>query len=139
MTSTEENASTEKKVIIAEGFEQEVRAWTNKYKKVKFLEIGAEETTEKKDGKDVIKYIPGKVVYFRTPTRQEMSAAENLSINEDGKIDSYKKAEKLMVDCYLGGQITLEEILEEIETYMAVASFCLYNLVETKNVNWGSC
>lgn len=135
--STEEKKQTG--FEVPEELKKDVNTWKGKYKKVKYLDLGAETTTEKdENGKDVVKYIPGKVVFFRMPTRQEMAAAENLSIDEAGKTDSYKKAEKIMVDCYLGGQLTLEEIMADIELYMAVAGFCLYDLVNVKNVNWGS-
>ena len=137
---TEDKKKKQTGFEVPEELKQQVSTWRGEYKKVKYLDLGSELTTEKgKDGKEIVKYTPGTALFFRMPTRQEMSAAENLSIDEDGKADSYKKAEKIMVDCYLGGQLTLDEILNDIELYMAVASFCLYNLVEVKNVNWGSC
>ncbi|MCT4647566.1 MAG: hypothetical protein N4A74_21440 [Carboxylicivirga sp.] len=125
---------------VPQALQAKVNHWKAQFGKVKYLDIDAEvKITEGKDKKDQVKYIPGKVVFFRQPTRQEMSAAEALSMNESGEVDSYKKAEKLMVDCYLGGELTLENITTDIEYYMAVANFCLYNLVEAKNVNWGNC
>lgn len=117
-------------------FTEKVNSWRGKYKKIKYLDVNAVTDIDKEGN---VKYTPGLVVFFRMPTRQEMSAAENLSVGEAGQMDIYKKAEKLMVDCYLGGQLTLDEILNDIETYMAVAEFALYRLVERKNVNWGNC
>ncbi len=138
--STEDKKKEQNEFKIPKELEQQVNTWRGKHKKVKYLDLGSETTTEKdKNNKDVIKYTPGKVIFFRMPTRQEMAAAENLSTNEEGNIDTYKKAEKTLVDCFLGGQLTLDEILNDIELYMDVARFCLYNLVESKNVNWGSC
>lgn len=128
------------KFEVPEEFKAKVEKWKADYGKVKHLDVDSVFKIKKvKEEKEVPEYTPGKVVFFRMPTRQEMSAAENLSMNESGEMDAYKKAEKLMVDCYLGGQLTLDEILADIEVYMAVAEFCLYNLVERKNVNWGNC
>ena len=125
---------------IPEALQAKVNHWKAQFGKVKYLDIDAEvKITKGEDDKEQVQYIPGKVVFFRQPTRQEMSAAEALSVNESGEVDSYKKAEKLMVDCYLGGELTLEKITNDIENYMAVANFCLYNLVAAKNVNWGNC
>lgn len=132
---------------IPEEFKSKVDGWKANYGKIKYLDIDSLlqiKKEKKKEGNkevdiEVPEYKQGRSVFFRMPSRQEMSAAENLSVNESGQMDSYKKAEKLMVDCYLGGQATLDEILADIELYMAVAEFCLYNLVERKNVNWGSC
>ncbi len=135
------------KFEIPEEFKAKVNHWKGQHGKVKFLDLDSdvkmEKVTDKEEGKEiekeVVRYIPGKVLFFRQPSRQEMSAAETLSLNESGETDSYKKAEKLMVDCYLGGEMKLDEILKDIDAYMAVANYCLYNLVETKNVNWGNC
>ncbi|BDD11651.1 hypothetical protein FUAX_40830 (plasmid) [Fulvitalea axinellae] len=106
---------------VPKACEADVRAWKEKHGKVKYLDMD------------------GKALFFRMPTRQEMAAAENLAEDENGRMDSYKKAEKLFVDCFLGGELTLEQVLDDVEVYMAVTEYCLFRLVERKNVSWGSC
>lgn len=127
------------KFEIPEEFKPKVAKWKQDYGKVKYLDLDSKFEMKENGDKQVPEYTPGKAVFFRQPTRSEMSAAETLSVNESGQSDPYRKAERLMVDCYLGGQLTLDQILADIESYMAVANYVLYNLVEVKNVNWGSC
>lgn len=78
-------------------------------------------------------------VFLAVPKRTQLQAAEEVSVNDDGKVNIYAKAERLMADCYLGGDVTLEEIFEDTALYMAVAKYCLYELVEAKNVVSGLC
>lgn len=78
-------------------------------------------------------------IFLSIPSRTTLQAAEEVSVNESGNVDIYAKAERLMADCYLGGDVTLEQIFEDTALYMAVAKFCLYELVETKNVLSGLC
>jgi hypothetical protein len=115
------NDKKDQKFTIPEQLMPKVREWQGKHKKVKYLDV------------------EGKLVFFRMPTRQEMSASESMSVDESGNVDVYKKAEKMLVDTYLGGELALETILEDTEMYMAVADFVLYHLVQKKKVSWGNC
>jgi len=78
-------------------------------------------------------------IFFALPTREQVQAAEELSTDEEGKVDIYAKADQLMADCYLGGDITLEDVFSDTELYMSVAKFALYELVQAKNVLSGLC
>ncbi len=135
------------KINIPEAYLGDVAKWRRKFKKVKYLcvaeekelKLKAEDSKDDKESEMVEIAFERKFVFFRQPNRIEMSAAENMAIDENEKFDVFKKAEKIMVDCYLGGDYTLDEILNDIELYMSTANFCLYRLVEAKNVNWGSC
>jgi DNA helicase IV len=118
-------------------WDEKAKEWKAAHGKVKFLNLDSEIVEGEKSNEQKITL--GKLVFFRQPSRQEMSAAEGVSVNEDGKSDLYRKADQIMADCYLGGDLSLEEIAKDIEVYMAVAQYCLYNLVQVKNVNWGSC
>jgi hypothetical protein len=109
------------KLEIPEKWKQQVSAW-KKSGKVKHVHIEG-------DGS----------VFFSLPTRTQVQAAEEVSVNEEGQVNIYAKADRLMADCYLGGDISLETISEDTELYMAVAKFCLYELVTAKNVTSGLC
>ncbi len=94
----------------------------------------------KQNGKLKHIYIEGDgSVFLAVPTRTQLQAAEEVSVNDEGKVNIYAKAERLMADCYLGGDVTLETIFEDTALYMAVAKYCLYELVEAKNVISGLC
>ncbi len=80
-----------------------------------------------------------KPLYFRLPGRQELAAAESMAIGTDGNLDPYKKAERMIVDLYLGGVYKLEEILDDIELFMVVSDFILYHLIEQKKSSWTTC
>ena len=127
MTEKEEKkkAIEEKKLKIPERHNANIKAWKAKYGKVKPLAFI--------DGKDI------KVVFFRIPTREELSAAETLATDKSGNVDLYTKAEKTLVDCYLGGDMKLEEITADVEYFMPVAKKVLYELVVEKKTLWIDC
>jgi hypothetical protein len=119
----EEKSKKEDNVFkLPKKYKELVEEWTNKYGKVKWLDV------------------EGKLIFFKLPTRAELSAAENLSFDgTTGQMDVYKKSEKLTIDCYLGGEYTPEQILDDIELSLAVGEFVLYNLLNKKKVSWGGC
>lgn len=126
---------------LPEAYQESLKNWKKKYR-VKYLELGGQDVEQ--TDKDAIALVPkhkfGKLIFFRMPTRQEMAAAENLAVDpETGRFDVYKKAEKLILDCHLGGDYTLQEIYEDVELFMDASNFILYRLIESKNANWGSC
>lgn len=117
---------SEKKSIIPENWRTQVKNWKNEYKRVK-------STVVDDAGKD-------KFVFFRQPTRTEISAAEERSINQDtGNMNINSKAEFLMSDCYLGGDLSLEEIMDDVELFMPIARTVLYELVKEKKIRLMSC
>lgn len=83
--------------------------------------------------------IEKKVLYFRLPDRKELAAAESMAISEDGTLDPYKKAERMIVDLYLGGDYELNTLLDDTELYLAVSDFVLYRLIEQKKTSWATC
>ncbi len=111
----------EKEFSIPEKFQGEVAGWKKKHGRIKFFAF--EEVA----------------LFFKMPTRQQLSAAESLAQNEDGTFDLTKKADQLMADCLLGGDLTIEQINADIEVYVALVDFCGNKLVKAKNANWGSC
>ena len=116
----------ERKNTIPEKYQEELKQWKAKHGTVRAISIDD-------NGND-------KVLFFRLPTRPELSAAENMSIDDStGQMDLYKKAEKMMVDCYLGGDIALEKIMEDVETFMPVAKTVLYDLVKEKKTSLIDC
>lgn len=115
-------AAKEKAVKIPADLQAEIKKWTAKHGKVRKMAVVSNDKS--------------KVVCFRLPTREELSASENLATNEDGEMDMYAKANKMMTDTYLGGELTLEEILDDVEVYMPVARMVLYELVEQKKTIW---
>lgn len=117
---------SEKKSIIPEDWKPQVANWKREHKRVKSTVIDDA-------GKD-------KFVFFRQPSRTEISAAEERSINQDtGNLNVNSKAEFLMSDCYLGGDLTLEEIMEDVEFFMPIARSVLYDLVQEKKIRLMSC
>jgi hypothetical protein len=113
--------------VLREKYSEQVSAWKRKYGVVKVLFI--------EDGKD-----SGRALFFRLPTRLQLSAAEAVSITAGtGEADVYKKSERLLADCLLGGDITLEAILDDTPLFLSVGRFVLYELVEQKKTNWESC
>lgn len=116
----------EKKSIIPEKWKSQVENWKHEHKRVK-------STVLDDAGKE-------KFVFFRQPTRTEISAAEERSINQEtGSMNINNKAELLMGDCYLGGDISLEEIMDDVELFMPVARTVLYDLVKEKKIRLMSC
>lgn len=124
MTEKEEKSKAikENKLKIPERHLVNVKAWEKKYGKVRPLAFI--------DGEDI------QIVFFRKPTRPELAAAENMATGEDGNIDLYTKAEKMATDCYLGGDIKLEEILKDVDYFMPAAKKVLYELVAEKKTVW---
>ncbi|MFK5948804.1 MAG: hypothetical protein QM500_08565 [Methylococcales bacterium] len=102
-----------------------IKAWELKHGKVKTMAIV--------DGKDI------KFIFFRIPSREELSAAESLATNESGDVDLYTKGEKTMGDCYLGGDMKLEDIMAHVEFFMPVVKKILYELVVEKKTLWIDC
>ena len=118
-------AIKEQKLKIPARYVANVKAWEAKYGKIKTLAFT--------EGKDL------KVIFFRKPSRPELSAAENLASDADGNMDLYTKAEKMMTDCYLGGDIKLEDILNDVDYFMPTAKKVLYELVAEKKTVWIDC
>lgn len=110
------------KIEIPERHKANVKAWEMKHGKVK--SIAFVDDTEIQ------------IIFLRKFSRIELSAAESLATNEDGEINLDNKAEKLMTDCYLGGDIKLEDILGDIELFLPVANKVLYELVVQKKTIW---
>ena len=73
-----------------------------------------------------------KAVFFRLPARVQMQCAESLAFTEDGKFDAHRKAERLIADCYLGGDYTAEQINADIEVYTPLSRYVISKLVEEK-------
>jgi hypothetical protein len=94
--------------------------------KVKRLVIEEEDNTKK-------------ALFFRMPSRRELSAAESASIDQDGKLDPYLKAERMIVDLFLGGDLSQEQILNDTEIFLAVSDFILYQLIKQKKTVWANC
>lgn len=107
------------KMLVPARDKQKVEEWKAKYGTVGYMDI------------------EGKMVYFRLPSRQELAAAENMAYDEHGRVDPYKKADRLTADCYLGGDYTLEQIYKDVEVSLAVGEFVLYDLLTKKKVTSG--
>lgn len=80
-----------------------------------------------------------KAVFFKMPNRPQMQCAENVAFTEDGKFDAHKKAERLIADCHLGGDYTLEQIYADIEVYTPVSRYVITKLVEEKKTTSIDC
>jgi hypothetical protein len=112
---------------LREKYKDQIVGWKRQYGAVKALFI--------EDGKD-----SGHVLFFRTPTRLQLSAAEAMSVAAGtGESDLYKKSERLLADCLLGGDLSLEAVLNDTAVFMAAGKFVLYDLVEQKKTSWESC
>lgn len=122
---TAEAVAANPKEAKKEQYASEIRKWKHAHRRVKALFITEDEDLS--------------VLFFRMPTRHQLAAAETLSIDAAGKSDLYKRAERLIVDCLLGGDLTVEQILDDAEVYMAAAQFVLYELVPQKKTSWESC
>ncbi|MDR3350703.1 MAG: hypothetical protein LBN98_03510 [Prevotellaceae bacterium] len=113
--------------VLREKYKEQVAAWKRQYGSVKVLFI--ENNKES-----------GRALFFREPTRLQLSAAEAMSITAGtGESDLYKKSERLLADCLLGGDLSLEAVLNDTAMFMAVGKFVLYDLVEQKKTHWESC
>lgn len=123
--SLTEVVSTDPKEAKKEQYAAEIRKWKHTHRRVKALFITEDDDLS--------------VLFFRMPTRHQLASAETLSVDAAGKADLYKRAERLIVDCLLGGDLTVEQILDDAEVYMAAAQFVLYDLVPQKKTSWESC
>jgi hypothetical protein len=111
--------------ILREKYSEQITAWKRQYGVVKAFFV--------EDGKG-----GGCVMFFRIPTRLQLSAAEAVSIASDtGGVDLYKKSERLLADCLLGGDLSLEAILNDTPLFLSVGKFVLYDLVEQKKNELG--
>jgi len=117
-----ENQQKEKAVKIPENYKPKIKGWESKFGKVKPMAI--------LDGDEP------RFLFFRKPTRPELSAAESLVTDADGNIDLYAKAEKMMTDCYLGGDVDLKVIFDDVDLFMPIAKRVLYELVAEKKTIW---
>ncbi|WP_053405177.1 hypothetical protein [Persicobacter sp. CCB-QB2] len=111
----------EEKFVVPEAHKGQVEAWKKKHGRIKYFTFD------------------GVSLFFKMPSRQQLSAAEAIAQNEDGTFDLTKKTDQLMVDCFLGGDMTREQIDADIEVYTSLVGFCNSKLVEAKNASWGSC
>lgn len=112
---------------LREKYSEQIAAWKRQHGGVKVLFI--------EDSKDA-----GRALFFRTPTRQQLSAAEAMSISTGtGEPDLYRKSERLLVDCLLGGDITLEAILADTSMFLSIGKFILYELIDQKKTSWEAC
>jgi hypothetical protein len=110
------------RIVLREKYSEQITAWKRQHGTVKVLFV--------EDGKQAL--------FFRMPTRLQISAAEAVSVIAD-KIDMYKKSERLLVDCLLGGDLSLEAILNDTSLFLPVGRFVLYDLIEQKKTSWESC
>lgn len=128
MGNTEKNTgnkTAEKKNIIPASWQAKINEWKASCK-VKAITV---------DDAGKVKFL-----FFKLPTRAELSAAENMAVDpETGQVDLYKKAEKMMVDCFLDGDLTLEQVMDNVELFMPVAKAVLYELVQEKKTSLISC
>ena len=112
---------------LREQYKDQATAWKQQYGAVKALFI---EDSEDK----------GHVLFFRTPTRLQLSAAEAMSVAiGTGESDLYKKSERLLADCLLGGDLSLEAVLNDTAVFIAAGKFVLHDLVEQKKTDWENC
>jgi hypothetical protein len=108
-------------------YSEQITAWKRQHGTVKALFI--EDSTES-----------GRVMFFRIPTRLQLSAAEAISVTiGTDHSDLYKKSERMLADCLLGGDLSLEAILADTSVFVSAGKFVLYNLVEQKKTNWEDC
>ena len=111
----------EQKKVLSPGeakkkeYASQIEAWKRKHGKVRMCLIEEE-----------------KAVFFKLPDRAQMQCAENLSFTDDGKFDAHRKAERLIADCHLGGDYTIEQINADIEVYTPLSRFVISKLVEEK-------
>ena len=110
-----------------EQYKEQINTWKAKHGSVKAFFIQGDKPEDLK------------AVFFRQPLREELSAAERISTDKEGNIDMYKKADRHITDCFLGGDINEGAIFEETSIYMPVAKFVLTALVIEKKTSWVSC
>ncbi|MDR3133229.1 MAG: hypothetical protein LBU42_04310 [Prevotellaceae bacterium] len=112
---------------LRQNYSDQIAAWKRQHGVVKALFI--------EDSKE-----SGRVIFFRIPTRLQLSAAEAVSVTTGAdRSDVYKKSERLLADCLLGGDLSLEAILADTSVFVSAGNFVLYNLVEQKKTNWENC
>ena len=98
------------------------------------------EAWKKQHGKVKMRLIDDeKAAFFKQPTRLQVQCAESMMMDDDGKVDIHKKAERLIADCYLGGDYGADELLNDIELYTAVSKFVIFKLVEEKKTVSTDC
>lgn len=106
-------------------YADQIKTWKAKYGTVKAFFAGEGEQA--------------KALFFRQPTREELSAAENLSLGASGQVDLYKKSDRHIIDCYLGGDMTVEQVMKDTSVYLPLAKFVLVNLIDEKKSSWEDC
>lgn len=113
--------------VLREKYAPQIEAWKKQYGTVKAFFIEDSDNS-------------GRVVFFKIPTRQQLSASESLGFDAaTGSHDLYKKSERLIVDCMIGGDIEVQAILNDTPLFLSTGNFVLYNLVEQKKTNWETC
>jgi hypothetical protein len=120
MDRQEKNASPVE--VKKQEYASQIETWKRKYGKVRMCLIEDE-----------------KAAFFRLPTRAEMQCAENLAFTDEGKFDAHKKAERLIADCFLGGDLTPEQINADIEVYTPLSRYVITKLVEEKKTVSTDC
>ncbi len=108
-----------------EQYTQLIAQMKAKFGKVKLLMVG--------EGEDA------KAVFFRLPLRPELSSCQKVAIMEDGTTDVYRKADQIITDCLLGGDLTIDQIIADVSIYTPVARYVLFDLVEEKKTQSVSC
>jgi hypothetical protein len=112
---------------LREKYNEQAVAWKRQHGTVKVLFV--------EDSKE-----SGRALFFRMPTRLQFVASEAVSISAgSGEVDVYKKSERLLVDCLLGGDISLEEILNDTSLFISVSKFVLCELIDQKKTSWENC
>ena len=74
----------------------------------------------------------GKAVFFKMPSRVQMQCSESVAFTDEVKFDAHKKAERLIADCFLGGDYSMEQINADIEVYTPISRYVISKLVEEK-------
>ena len=80
-----------------------------------------------------------KAIFFRLPLRPELSSCQKVAMLDDGTTDVYRKADQIITDCYVGGDLKVEDIIADVRIYTPVARFVLFDLVEEKKIQSVSC
>ena len=80
-----------------------------------------------------------KAVFFRLPLRPELSSCQKVAMNDDGTSDVYRKADQIITDCLLGGDLNIDQIIADVSIYTPIARFVLFDLVEEKKTQSVNC
>lgn len=113
------------KEALKEKFADQIKKWKSEFGQIKIFYVGDVDNL--------------KAVFFKQPNRHQLAAAENISTAESGKVDLYLKGERQITDCYVGGDLTVEQILSDTSVYMPAIKFVLFNLVVEKKSSWEDC